>query len=272
MWHADVDYVRLTHTPGPGFEDALALYQAAAADVAGRQLLPQYRPEPWVWKGYYGETRGCVAWGEGRQGALFQASGGAAADAFRLRLPYTKAPRIDLQVTYWLGTDLKSLAQLVADQSDRARQTEKGVRWALRVVDGRGEGDTCYIGRRGKRAKFLRCYDKWRQQGRSEEWEYAWRFEAELTDEHGGYAAGTLLDTDVSQHTVLAVLAAYWEERGIKLPEVTSGNYYLPSVIRRPPESIERTVRWLDEQVAPALEKAYGRGLTRDQVRTILGL
>lgn len=272
MWHADVDYLRLTHRPGPGYDSAAFSYQTVAAEVAGRLMLEQYRPERWMWRGYYGETWGSVSWGEGAQGAILQVSGAAAAEAVRHRLPYTGTPRLDLQVTYWLGADVKGLAAYVAEQTDRVRYGPKGPKWAARLVDGRGDGDTCYIGRRGKRSKFLRVYDKWREQGQPDEYQYAWRFEAELTDEHAEYALGTLLDTELSQHTVLGVVAAYFRERGITLPEVTNGSYYRPSMVRKPPESMARTLRWLEEQVAPALEKAYGRGLTQDEVRAILGL
>jgi DNA relaxase NicK len=140
------------------------------------------------------------------------------------------------------------------------------------MYSGFGEGDTCYIGARGGETKFLRCYDKWRQQGLAEDYRFAWRFEAELTDGHGAYALGTLEEGAFEHYEVLALLAAYWEERGISLPEVVGAHYQAASVMRKPPESIERTVKWLDTQVRPALEKAFAQGLTPDQARSILGL
>lgn len=272
MWHSDVDYLRLTHKVGPGLSEAVGLYRAAASEVAGRLILPGYRPERWVWKGYYGETWGSVSWGEGAQGAILQLSGVAAAEGVRLRLPWTGCPRLDLQATYWLGADVKGLAHHVAEVTDRFRWSERGPKWSCRYIDGRGEGDTTYIGKRGKQSKFLRVYDKWRQQNLSEDWRHAWRFEAELTDGHAEYALGTLLDTTMSEHTCLGVLGAYFQERGIYLPEIRDGRYYRPSVIKKPPEDVDRLVRWLEEQVAPALERGIAAGLTRDQIRTILGL
>lgn len=272
LWHADADYLRLTYKKGHAFQAAYDAYVRAADKVAADLILPGYTWQDWHWQGYRGRYLGPVAVGESEQGAIIQVSGAAAAAAVRLRLPYTGCPRLDLQVTYWLGADFKSLAWEVAQQTDKARFKGSRTMWKARLVDGRGDGDTCYIGRRGNRSKFLRCYDKWRQQGKSNEYKYAWRFEAELTDEHAEYAMGTLLDTDLSEYTVLAVLASYWTERGVQLPEVQGGGYFAPSRIKRPPEDVGRTVKWLEEQVRPALDKAMGRGLTEDQIRSILGL
>lgn len=271
MWHADVDYIRLTCKPGELLDSARYAYNLAFEEVAGTYVLPSYKPEPWQMKGYRGVRLGPIAWGEGAQGVIIQASGAASADLARRAMPHTGIPRIDLQATYWLPSDLKSLAASVCDISNLARFQRKGRPWKVVLYQGFGEGDTAYIGSRGGETKYLRCYDKWRQQDKSPDWQYAWRFEAELTDGHARYAYGSLIDGAFDHYHVLAVLAAYWEERGITLPEVYSHGYQAVGKIRRPPESVERTVRWLEEQVAPALEKAYARGLTEAQAAAILG-
>jgi DNA relaxase NicK len=272
LWQPSIDYLRLTHKTGPGFEEALAQYVLAAEHVAGQLILEGYSSDDWTWMGYSGKTWGQVSWGEGRHGAIVQASGVAAQMMAEQRLPWTGVPRIDVQVTYWLGADFRSLAAQVAEQSDRFRRSKAGRPWKVRLEDGKGDGDTCYIGSRGSKSKFLRCYDKWRESGQEEGWRNAWRFEAELTDSHGEYALSWCEDCNFEEWGILALCAGYWEERGIVLPEVPVRGYVKPSVIKRAPESVERVVQWLETQVAPALSKAAARGLTRDQMRAILGL
>lgn len=271
-WQAGIDYVRFTHRPGAGHDKALKTYEKIAEQVAGELVLPQYTFTPWQFRGYVGRSLGPVAYGEGSQGCILQVSGPAAQLACERRPPYTGCPRLDIQASYWLGADFRSLAWEVAGETDKVRMVHTKPLWACRVVDGRGEGDTCYIGRRGSKSKFLRVYDKWRQQDYAPEWKFCWRFEAELTDGHAEYALGTLLDGDLAEYSVLGLLNAYFVERGVHLPEVRDANYYQPSRIKKPPEDIGRTLRWLEEQVRPALEKAYGRGLTEDEVRAILDL
>lgn len=271
-WDAAIDYLRLTYVHPSPPEEVVYAYQTAAEQTASRMYLETYSPENWAWRGYVGSSWGSVSVGLGNQGLLVQASGAAAHELFTHALPATNTPRLDLQVTYWYDIDDPGRAWNVARASERHREQNKRARYGIRVIDGMGDGDTCYIGRRGHNGKLLRVYDKWRQQDKSQEYRHAWRYEVELADEHALAAASVLREGGAGHHAVLDIIAGHCRERGVELPGIERSIYYHPLRAKARPESIARTVRWLEEQVAPALEKAISRGLTEDEARAILGL
>lgn len=189
-----------------------------------------------------------------------------------LRVPYTNVPRIDLQATLWYQTDTEGTARDVAIVADTFRRGKRGRPVSIRHIEGYGDGDTCYIGTRGKKSRYLRVYDKWRESKREEAYRYSWRFEAELTDEFARDAFGTYQDAGRSVHAVYGQVLGYFGQRGIALPELDGVRPIEPSALPKDENSTERFLRWLEAQVRPALEKGIARGADVDAVVQALGL
>lgn len=270
-WTAAVDYMRVSHPEGEECEKVVMAWYQAQRVVAGRQGGGA-RAARWRWMGYDGVSWGGVSVGRGAHGALCQASGVAAAELFDLRVPWRGCSRLDLQVTFWYATDAQWMAKGLADLADHARAHTGTRPYKVRLIDGHGDGDTLYLGARGKETKFIRVYDKWRQSGREDAWRYAWRWEVELTDGHARYALRTLEDWGQSEHSVASLVAAYLGEKGLTMPD-TGTELMLPaSKIPRPPTDDERRLRWLAEQVRPSIDKLIAGGVSSEDIRRLLGL
>lgn len=272
MWDAAVDYIRLTHRRA-GNDEWVANQYASAVERAGAYASKPGAPdEPWSWQGYRGYRVGAVAWGQSHQGYILQASGLAAREVSLLRLPYTNVPRIDIQATFWYQADTPGLARDVAQMAVEGRRGKRGRPTSVRTIDGHGEGDTCYVGTRGKKSRYLRCYDKWRESKREEAYRYSWRFEAELTDEYARDAFGTHQDLGRGAHASYGQVLGFFGQRGIVLPELDGVRAIEPSSLPKDEGSTERFLRWLETQVRPALEKGIARGADLDAVVVALGL
>ena len=272
MWTAAVDYIRLTHREGEGCDTAELAYQAAVSRVGRVTEGDTALPRPWGWMGYYGHSLGSVAAGRGSAGALLQCSGAAAATVFDMALPWTGCPRLDVQVTCWYEHDWAGTAAALSELAVSANARRVGRPAKVRLVNGFGEGDTLYVGARGKASKFLRVYDKWRESGRDDLWRYAWRYEVELTDGHARYAVRSLESTGQSEHTAAALVASYFEERGLSLPVCPEAARVPPSVMKKDPSSTYRRLMWLHSQVKPAIDRMIADGVSSDEIRAVLGL
>lgn len=144
--------------------------------------------------------------------------------------------------------------------------------YKVRLIDGFGDGDTVYIGARGKKSKFLRLYDKYLESNKDEMWKNAWRYEAELTDVHAVEAYNTIQDLEQSEHSIAFVLAGYYKERGIDLPVRPEAGLWPASKFQKRETDDERRLKWLKEQVGPVIDKMLMRGVSYDDIRQALGL
>lgn len=271
-WHAAIDYVRFTHAPNERMEKVSASYHALVARVGRSFEAEGYHSEPWRWMGYSGWRYGPVAWGEGPSGLILQASGTAAAVVWDEHPHFTGVPRLDIQCTAWYKRADEYRARWAEHETLNARSSAKGRPWKVRYIDGHGDGDTLYVGARGKKAKFLRVYDKYAESNRSPDFAYAWRYEAELTDDHAREACGQLLDSGASCGSVYSLLASYFNERGITLPLGTPEYCVERDNLPHDETSLERKLRWLSSQVAPSIEKMLGQGASLEVILEALRL
>lgn len=272
MWHADIDYTRFTirRAADEGMESALG---SAFERIAGESISGPYTWEPFAAMGYRGYRLGSCAYGyRDDQGYLCQGSSLGARPLFDLRLPVSNYSRLDVQITFWYESDRPIIAKAAAAGSSYARAGARGRPWSVRYISGYGDGDTCYIGTRGKKSKFIRIYDKWREADRSEHYRYAWRMEAELTDVHARNAAGHLLDTGVSRETVAALVSGLLAERGITVPPLEGVRAYPPDRLPADDGNIRRRLLWLETQVAPAVDKLMALGVSSTWIQDALGL
>ena len=270
-WTAAIDYLRVSHGAGEEGQKAELEWYAVQRQVA-TQLDSNSCAAQWRWMGYEGVTWNGVSVGRGRHGSLLQASGVAAAQVFDAGISWRGCSRLDLQVTYWYESDAPWVAEGVADLATEARHKTGTRPYKVKFIDGRGDGDTTYLGSRGKDTKYLRVYDKWREARGEGVWRYAWRWEVELTDGHAKYALSTLEDWGQSEHSVASLVAGYFAEKGVTIPD-TSTTVLLPiGKAPRPATDTERRLRWLSEQVRPAIDKICASGVSSEEVRRLLGL
>lgn len=271
-WTAYIDYLRVTMPLKTDNVDVELLYHEAvlsAGHLAGINANGVVRDKA---MGYYGWRLGPAFWGKSGQGYMLQVSGVTAHNAFDRKVPVNNVARIDLQATYWYDRYYSGVAATVAELSNLARSRAKGARWLIRHINGMGNGDTCYIGRRGNSSKLIRCYDKWKESKESADWLHAWRYEVELADEHAKYAYLTLRETQATELDVLALMYLYCEERGIVLPYEEKATCYVKESIKRDPTTDERWLDWLKKGVRPSIDKKVAGGVSLALVLEALGI
>lgn len=270
MWTAGVDYIRLTYKEKEGVEDAELCYARACRRAGAATEGSGYIPRPWAWMGYYGNSIGSAAHGSGPQGAILQCSGAAAQLVLDEVLPWTGCPRIDIQYTVWFGHD---------DEGRAARESAKalgyvspagGRKAAVRLVSGFGKGDTLYVGTRGKDSRFLRLYDKYRESGKRDDYAYAWRYEAELTDSHARAMLRHIEAGGQDAGAIAALVAGQFERCGLALPSTDVLAAVQSSGDPREPSSAARRLEWLKRQVRPALRSLLADGVSREEIEAAL--
>lgn len=270
-WHAGIDYVRMTGKREGIYGDLAALYRKAAYSLVGSTCEGEVSFKPWAWLGYYGETCNGVSYGSGPQGAIFQVSGWRASDVREMGLPYDGIPRCDIQATLWFPQDEPGLGARVADRSAKASGTMRGGRWKVRYIDGKGDGDTTYIGSRSSDS-FLRIYDKQRESGDHEGYAYAWRFEAETADEKAREAWAAEGALPPGRDYWYAYVARALRARGVWLPGVSSVRLAAAPPRPKDEDIVGKRLAWLRNGVAPAVDKLLASGVPLSTVLEQLGL
>ena len=269
-WVAGVDYLRLTYTAPGAADAAMGAYQGAVAGWSRQAGYLASDTRPWAWRGYVGASAGQAAWGIREDGAILQMSGQAAAWGALCDLPYTGVPRVDVQCTVWGLSSPETVPRTAAALAARAREGATGRPWSVRLEDGHGDGDTCYVGSR-QSAWFLRIYDKGAESGEAQ-YEGAVRFEVEAHDECAAALYGSRQKGPLVGATAAGVVAGYLAHRGLRQMLPVSVGYTAPARVPREVTPTERTLNWLGEGVAPTIARLLGAGLTRAQIGGILGL
>lgn len=269
MWYAAPDWIRLTCKPGENPAAIQRAYEHVAltsAAWAGEDVRVR---EPWGFHGYRGSRVGPAAWGTGHEGMILDVSGPAAEIVRKYNPPFDNVARLDIAVTLFYSDDKHRTAINVARKSDSARRIVSHRPWKIRYIDGFGGGDTTYIGSRSSE-KYLRCYDKYREQEEDEEWRYSWRFEAELKKSFGTQywegPKGSMPDAAYWAACALPI----WADRGIKLPALLQGSLVAPARVPKPKTTNEKRLRWMARSVAPSVRRLLRSGIPLAQVAKAL--
>jgi len=269
MWDAGADYVRLTY--GGNSEEAYKVferYRSAVVELA-YSYDPTAQTRAWGWLGYTGVQASTAACGIGPQGAILQVSGALSHSAVLLDLPRTGVPRLDVQVTTWGEPAPAQLPGYVSRETLAAREGANGRPWKVALINGFGAGDTCYIGSR-KSDNFIRVYDKGAESGESA-YAGAVRYEVELKAEAAEHAYAAMVQagteaSDCAASLLKGILAA----RGVTLPKWVS----VPAKARhqaiRPEFSIDRSCRWIQDQVAPTVARLLREGVEYELMHRLL--
>lgn len=271
-----LDYIRLTlHRDGLNSWRGTRNLTLAGL-IAGEERARGARADKWKLLGYRGERVGRLFVGEGAQGQLIQISGSAAAEAAGhvWRMEYDNIPRLDLALTVWAEKDSPWLAEEYARQYRELRGyvRQQGRAPRARLIQGWEYGSSLYIGRRGGTYRMLRIYDKWRESERQDEWEYAWRYELELTNAYAVAAYDQIRSASDKGAQIISIVLGLLERLGLEAPELGVGYRISPLSIPREESDDERRLKWLHECVRPAIDRMIARGIMESQVLDALGL
>ncbi len=270
------DYIRLTL-----HHDSLNSWRGTrnlslAGLIAGEERAHGAHTNKWKLLGYRGEQVGRLFVGEGDQGLLIQVSGSAAAGSggHIWRMEYDNIPRLDLALTVWADRDAPWLAEEYARQYRELRGyvRQRGRAPRARLIQGWEHGSSLYIGRRGGTYRMLRIYDKWRETERAEEWEYAWRYELELTNAYAVAAYEQIRSASDRGAQIISIVLGLLERLGLEAPELGVGYRISPLSVPRETSDDERRLKWLHESVRPAIDRMISRGIMESQILEALGL
>lgn len=270
MWHAGPDYLRIT-TNGDDATTAAA-YQAYnrvglyVADWLGEAPGMQER---WGASGYAGSRIGAVGWGARQGGAILQVSGPGAEEAIACAPPWDNCPRLDVALTMWMPEDIPDLAARLLPFSDERRRHCGGRPWALRHINGAGDGDTLYIGSRSS-AVFVRIYDKWRESEYCDDWRYAWRVEVEYKEGRGADWLPPSSAPLPGREYWAAIVVREFERRVCALPRLlpsamASASWRAPVVT-----STSRRLRWLAGPVSASIARLLSAGVEKREIASAL--
>lgn len=261
--HVGVDWISATAT---GFYDRRDLQRAAEYVLADEEAAGGER-RVWKWRGYEGFECGQARWGEREDSLYCQLSGHASSLSWGTLLHHrVNVTRFDLQVTVkdaplWCDLAEQQFREL---ESDRERQRSAGT-YSWYVT--RPHGSTLYIGAPESDVR-LRLYDKAAESGGR----YpagSWRYEVQARN---GVAGTLAADLDYRSGSAIPGDGAVYQRfasRGCR-PAFRPSGARLLGVVPRPATDAERTLRWLDTQVRPAINRLtlHGRG---DDARRALG-
>jgi DNA relaxase NicK len=139
------------------------------------------------------------------------------------------------------------------------------------LINGYGDGDTLYVGARGKNSSMLRIYDKGAE-SKEEIYEGATRYEVELSDTHARQGYEAVREAGYGHGACLAVAMSYFAVKGVRIP-VPPGTPIIEAwSLPKAQSNLEGRLKWLRESVAPALDLLREAGYSEHNIAAVLGL
>lgn len=214
--------------------------------------------------GYDGSSSGTSFIGRRPDGVMFQISGRVPARCLHaLDFDRVHVTRIDLQFTVRLPQYSNDFGyrNLLAAEKWRDEQENK-LNWAkIRRIDGRGAGDTVFIGSRQSES-YGRLYDK-HMESRDNEYKTCWRYEVEYKGTKAVRAASILAGRKWAARTIYSMCAAQFTEWGF--PRLLHPVESIELPIRdRDKSDTARKLEWLKKQVAPTVTELIDYGYEDD--------
>jgi hypothetical protein len=263
-WHASVDYLKIS---APLYAiDEFPLWRRTLRRAVAEADGAYKETENAKSGGYYGTgfDGGAFVGVSDHQGLLMYAAG-STAHALALVLPFEPVgvPRIDIQVTCWLAEDDEAVAERT-NALHMARRTPAEKQPLPRLIKGNGGGDTFYAGSRGGTgSNFVRVYDKYRRDSiaqRNEVYRNAWRWECELTNRRAKPAYFELRAHQFGASEIAAMVRKLAAQRYVDVPPTDGATPFDAGLLPRPGTDDESRLRWLRNQVRPALDKMIASG------------
>lgn len=266
---AAIDWITCTWTQ----ENANSAQHIEARLLFERAMLADGHPQEMsTWQGYTGRKAGTFFIGERKDGYICRVSGSAAHKAFTaIYRPDMHVSRLDVQVTVWNGANSRELG-LNALQDARLAKLGGKVKNPVTIThyeDDSG-GFTLYLGKRLSKA-YARLYNKEAESG-DMYYEGAWRYEVELHNQTASNTATELLfGLFPVEEAIVSAVWSYFRNKGVHPAFPSSAAGFEIVLPRRDETTIERSLRWLEEQVKPTVARLSEAGYT-GSVLAALGL
>jgi len=223
-------------------------------------------------QGYEGIAVGGSFAGVRDDGYMVNISGERAQAGFDI--VYRHSPhvsRLDVQCTFASSAGdphIASAAQLAVEKANT--KLSSAAQRDATLIQSLSGGATCYVCSK-KSEQFARIYNK-EAESEEERYKNAWRYEVQLKNKIATYAATQFRLSEYAQPNHAAVFVRQWlRKRGVSVPWSAEAELYaLPSETNTPSD-VETRMRWLREQVRPAIRRLLKLGL-RDSILEALGL
>ena len=179
--------------------------------------------------------------------------------------------RLDVQTSFRYGNATSNVAEIVRNQvkKDNARLSGARQRNATLMEDLKG-GATCYVGTRTSE-QFARIYNKETESGDST-YKNVWRFEVQLKNRFAEKVAEQLSTQTYTAENYGAVFVKQWlRHRGVSTPWKAEAELLPLPRDNSPATQSEARLKWLHDQVRPAIRQLLKYGL-RDDIIDALGL
>lgn len=211
--------------------------------------------------GYEGVQAANCYYGERLDGSFLRLTG-AWADKLFLETFHAEAhySRIDMQVTARFPFYNPTVGPDAFVDATKAAELTRGARkrQVRRVTDNQG-GYSVYIGARTSES-YGNIYDKEAESG-DPYYAACWRFEVRLSNETATRAASHLYTAGRTiPGCVSSSVWRWYHDRGVVLPWSKTDENNALYAAKRPETDIERSLRWLQTQVAPTIARLRALG------------
>lgn len=229
------------------------------------------KPQPKSLQGYEGWGLTGLFWGERHDGAIINASKFVAEIAAQQDWPYIKPTRIDIQCTIWLGGDdptqyILGIEDALNALYERSPRRKRKLTW----VGGNDGGRTLYVGSENS-PKRIRLYNKGAESG-DPYYAGAVRVECQYRHAMAENAFEALAGFDHRwRNRAMGMVAAEMARAGYTLPALGDAGEPLAAPIHSRTNN-ERRLRWLRNQVRPAIERLMLDGYSIHDILTALDL
>ncbi len=250
---AGVDWITATARQDSWQHPLILIGQAATED----EVAAGHKPRPLNFLGYRGWAAGGAAYGIGAQGVILRLSARQAAERWQLAARHAdNVSRLDVQCTCEFPEPAPLLHQAIYNVILTQPRVVSGLANATRTDWSQGGGMVTY----GRRVSdvYVRVYDKGVESGQAGAGTY-WRWEVELKAARALSASRSLLRAHDCGAACAGLVHQACTHRGIPVGW-DLGSEAVPRFDRLGPRDDLRTLTWVREQVAPALEKLYDAG------------
>lgn len=231
----------------------------------------QSRLKRWAWQGYIGWSLGTVCWGERGDGYILRLSGIMADEYFMSSLPTGhNCSRFDINVTIFGRQDIDNWITEHKEEAIAYRNTLQNRPFSVRHIDTVGDGNTLYLGSRNSE-RYLRIYNKEKEQANDERWQGAIRYECEYKEGAARQVLERGRSSDDRRRTLARFMVGTCKDRGITLPMAISSIGALNPAHQRLRNDDESSLEWLRIQVAPTVRRLLANG-RHDDIMAALGI
>jgi hypothetical protein len=266
---AGIDYISLTmRNDNPNVQQWLLAANSYLVEIAVHKDEIKHSKR----LGYEGLSFGGSFVGQRERDTIAVFSGERAKRAYSLL--YRRdchCSRLDVQTSFRYGVSTSNVAETVRNQvsRDNAKLSSARQRNATLMEDLRG-GATCYVGTRTSE-QFARIYNKEAESGDSN-YKNVWRFEVQFKNRYAEKVCEQFATGTYDADKYAAVLVKQWlKHRGVSTPWTAEAELLpLPKETALPSQS-EARLRWLRDQVRPAIRQLLKYGL-KDDIIDALGL